>query len=417
MFNHTPHCHPMLRVVAFSAVVAALAGCGRSEGQTSQGGSNERPPPEVGVVSIETRELVIATELPGRTTASEVAAVRPQVSGIIRERRFNQGADVDAGDTLYQIEDRRYQAELERARSRVASARAAIPQLEKRKERRASLVKKDAVSQQEYEDTVAALDQARAEVQVARAELRAARIDVDYTTVEAPIDGRVGPTQVTTGALVNAGQEQALTRVTKLDPIYVDIQRSVAEVRRLRRQAQSGQLETNEAGQTPVHLQLPEGGTYPHTGRLAVSDVSVDPETGSVTLRAEFPNPDHTLLPGMYVRAQVSEGTRTNAILAPQQGVGRDARGRPTALVVADNDTVIKRDLTVSRAIGSFWLIEDGLKAGDRLIVSGLQKISAQDEVRTVASEIDDYPTSTLTANTANGDDPTKTADQGGDDG
>lgn len=417
MFKHTHHRYCLRRVVALGAALTVLAGCGRSEGQESQGGSSERPPPEVGVVSLEARQLAIATELPGRTTASEIAAVRPQVSGIIRERTFDQGADVEAGDKLYQIEDRRYQAELEQARSRVASARAEIPTLEKRKERRASLVKSDAVSRQEYEDTVAALDRAEAEVQVALAELRAARVNVDYTTVEAPIDGRIGPTQATTGALVNAGQEQALTRITKLDPIYVDIQRSVAEVRRLRRQARSGELETNEDGETQVHLQLPQGGKYEHEGKLAVSDISVDPDTGSVTLRAEFPNPDHTLLPGMYVRAQVSEGTRTDAILAPQQGVGRDARGRPTALVVAENDTVVKRDLEISRAIGSFWLVEDGLEAGDRLIVSGLQKISAQDQVRTVEADIDDYPESTLTAKPSDGDDNATTGDQGGDDG
>jgi len=378
------------RGLVVAGVIGALAACSPASGQ--EGGADERPPPEVGVVELGLQSLALTNDLPGRTAPYRVADVRPQVSGLIRERSFRQGAEVEAGDTLYRIEPRRFRAAVARAQGELAAAQADVPYLERRVERRARLVDDNHESREAYEDAVSALERARAEVEVAEAQLETARTDLDYTSVEAPISGRVGPTRATAGALVTARQDQPLTRITQLDPIYVDIQRSVSQVRRLRRMMERGQLEQADSGAARVRLRLPEGGMYPHAGELEVSDITVDPATSSVTLRAVFPNPEHDLLPGMYVRARVSEGVRRDAILAPQQGVGRNPRGEPTALVVTDDNTVERRALEVSRAVGSFWLVESGLAAGDRLIVSGLQRITAGDTVRPVPADIPNRP-------------------------
>lgn len=378
------------RLVLVSAALA-ISGCSPSSGQET--GAGERPPPEVGIVELETHSFPMVTELPGRTVPFQVADVRPQVSGVIRERSFRQGAEVAAGDVLYRIEPRRFEAAVMQAQGRLEAASADVPFLERRERRRRELMETDSLSRQEYEDTLSALERARAEVKIARAELETAQIELDYTRVEAPIAGRIGPTRTTVGALVTERQDSPLTRITRLDPIYVDIQRSVSEVRRLRRQMERGQLQETEDGNARVELRLPEGELYPAAGELRMSDITVDPGTGSVTLRAVFPNPDHDLLPGMFVRARVSEGTRRDAILAPQQGVGRNPRGEPTALVVTDDNTVARRSLEVSRAIGSFWLVESGLQAGDRLIVSGLQRIGPGDAVRTTPADIPNHPT------------------------
>lgn len=375
--------------VLILAAVAALAGCERG---SAQEGGGDRPPPEVGVLELQHHAVPMATELPGRTAPYRVAEVRPQVSGIIRERSFRQGAEVESGDVLYSIDPRRFRAAVARAEGELARARAQVPPLEQREGRLASLLESESVSQQEYDNARAALEEARAGVQVAQADLETARTELDYTSVEAPIPGRVGPTQATTGALVTAQQEAPLTRVTQLDPIYVDIQRSVSQVRALRRQLAQGELSAVAEGTAEVELLLPEGGTYEHAGELAVSDITVDPDTSTITLRAVFPNPDHDLLPGMYVRARVSEGVREQAILAPQQGVTRNPRGEPTALVVDGDNTVVKRELEVSRAIGSFWLVDSGLEAGDRLIVSGLQRASEGATVKPVAADIPNQP-------------------------
>lgn len=376
------------RVVSLAAVLA-LAAC---ESGSAQEGGGDRPPPEVGVLELEHHAVPMATELPGRTTPYRVAEVRPQVSGIIRERSFRQGAEVESGDVLYSIDPRRFRAAVARAEGELARARAQVPPLERREGRLASLLESESVSQQEYDNARAELEEARAGVQVAQADLETARTELDYTGVKAPIPGRVGPTRATTGALVTAQQEAPLTRVTQLDPIYVDIQRSVSQVRALRRQLAEGELTEVDDGTAEVELLLPEGNTYEHAGELEVADITVDADTSTVTLRAVFPNPDHDLLPGMYVRARVSEGVRDQAILAPQQGVTRNPRGEPTALVVDSDDTVVKRQLEVSRAIGSFWLVDSGLEAGDRLIVSGLQKISEGDTVTPASADIPNKP-------------------------
>lgn len=380
----------LLRRFVFVSAALVISGCNPSSGQES--GAGERPPPQVGIVELETHSFPLVTELPGRTVPFQMADVRPQVSGVIRERSFRQGAEVAAGDILYRIEPRRFEAAVMQAQGQLEAARADIPFLERRERRRRELMETDSLSRQEYEDTLSALERARAEVKIARAELETARIELDYTRVEAPIAGRIGPTRTTVGALVTERQEPPLTRITRLDPIYVDIQRSVSEVRRLRRQMERGQLEEAGDGHARVELRLPDDELYALAGELRMSDITVDPGTGSVTLRAVFPNPDHDLLPGMFVRARVSEGTRRDAILAPQQGVGRNPRGEPTALVVTDDNTVAQRNLEVSRTIGSFWLVESGLQAGDRLIVSGLQRIGPGDTVRTTPADIPNRP-------------------------
>lgn len=371
-----------------AAAIPLLAGCG--QGTTDTAGAP--PPPEVGVVELQPQRVTLSVELPGRTRAYRMAEVRPQVSGILQRRLFQQGARVEAGEMLYQIDPKPYRAAYERAQAALASARASVGALRQQAGRYESLVADNAVSRQEHDDVKAELDRQLAEVQVAEAALSTARIDLGYTAIKSPIDGRVGPTLVTEGALVTANQEQALARVTQLDPIYVDIQRSVEELMSLRLAMAAGRLAKAAPGQAEVELLLGDGRVYGHPGRLEVSDVTVNEGTGSVTLRAVFPNPDEELLPGMYVRARLSEGVRENAILAPQQGVTRNAQGQPTALVVNDDGKVAPRQLQVGAAIGSFWLVEDGLAAGDRLIVSGLQKAQPGTTVRAVPADIPNKP-------------------------
>lgn len=379
---------PLWLLIATLLAALLMAGC---EQETAQQ-VTEQPPPKVGIVTLEPQQVALTTELPGRTSAYRIAEVRPQVTGILQERRFKQGTQVNTGQVLYKIDPRPYRAASARAEADLARARAAVNAVRKRKKRFAKLLDNNHVSQQAYDDVTAELDQREAEVQVAKAELESAQIDLDYTSVEAPIDGKIGPTMMTTGALVTANQDQPLARITQLDPIYVDIQRSVTELHRLRDQLKRGALKKAAPGQARVTLLLEGGGEYPHPGKLVVSDVTVNNSTGSVTLRAVFPNPDNELLPGMYVRTRLSEGVRENAILAPQQGVSRNPQGQATALVVNDDNKVVQRQVKTDRAIGSFWLIDEGLKAGDRLIVSGLQKVEDGAEADPVPAEIPNKP-------------------------
>lgn len=377
------------RFLKTALLVALLAaGCDEQEAQETA----ERPPPQVGIVTLEPQQVALTTQLPGRTSAYRIAEVRPQVTGILQERRFKQGAQVTAGQTLYKIDPRPYRAAVARAEADLARARAAVNAVRKRKQRFAKLLENNHVSQQRYDDVTAELEQREAEVEVAKAELESTRIDLDYTSVESPIDGKIGPTMMTTGALVTANQDQPLARVTQLDPIYVDIQRSVTELQRLRDQLKRGALKEVAPGEARVALLLEGGAEYPQPGKLVVSDVTVNNSTGSVTLRAVFPNPDHELLPGMYVRARLSEGVRENAILAPQQGVSRNPQGEATALVVNDENKVAQRQVETERALGSFWLIDSGLEAGDRLIVSGLQAVQPGAEVKPVPADIPNRP-------------------------
>ena len=373
-------------------LVAALSvvGCERSAPPGGGPGGPGGPPAEVGVVTLQAREATLTTELPGRTASYRVAEVRPQVGGIIKERLFKEGALIRSGQVLYRIDPAVYQATYDSAQAALNRSRATFERARLKATRYADLLKAKAVSQEDFDDAEAALKEAAASVAVDEAELARARIDLEYTRVTAPIGGRIGRSVVTQGALVTANQELALATIQQLDPIYVDLTQSSAQLLRLRRALEDGRLQRPDGDQPRVTLVLEDGSDYPLAGRLEFSEVSVDPGTGAVTLRATFPNPDHVLLPGMFVRARVEEGTRPEAILAPQRGVQRDRRGRPYALVLNAEGVVDQRMLATDRALGSDWLVDDGLAAGDRLIVDGLQKVRPGDKAQPVV--LDDQP-------------------------
>lgn len=353
------------------ACALVLSGCGQPANTEAAAAA-----PDVGIVEIRTQAITLTTELSGRTSAFQVSEVRPQVGGIIQKRLFVEGADVKAGQALYQIDPASYQATYDSARASLAKAEASLISIRNKASRYEELVAIKAVSQQENDDSQAALKQAQADVAAARAALETARINLAYTRVTAPIAGRIGRSSVTPGALVTTGQAAALATVQQLDTIYVDVTQSSADLLRLRRDLASGQLKTAGANQAAVKLILEDGSTYPLAGKLQFSDVTVDQSTGSITLRAVFPNPKGELLPGMYVRAVLEEGAEEQAILAPQQGVTRDTKGNPTALVVGPDNKVELRVLKTRRTIGDKWLVSEGLKAGDKLIVDGLQRIA-----------------------------------------
>jgi len=362
--------HPMTLVLTTILPLTAallLAGCGQPEQQALP-----QPIPEVGVYTVEARALTLTTELPGRTSAYRVAEVRPQVTGILQERLFTEGSDVDKGQQLYQIDPRTYQAQLTRAEANLKTTE----NLAKRYER---LVRTNAVSQQQYDDAHAAWAQARAEVEVAR-------IDVQYTKVLAPISGRIDRSMVTEGALVINGQAQELATVTQLDPIYVDITQSITRMLGLQRALDAGRLQASGEDLAEVTLKLDDGSVYPLSGILKFSEVSVDPGTGAVTLRAEFPNPDRKLLPGMFVRAELQEGVRQDAILAPQQAVFRDSQGLANVWVITDDGTAQQRSVETLRTVGNAWLIGRGLEAGERIVTEGLHLLRNGAEVNAVAA-------------------------------
>ncbi|MBL4713666.1 MAG: efflux RND transporter periplasmic adaptor subunit [Alcanivorax sp.] len=348
----------------------ALAACG---GDDQTGG--DRPPPEAGFIAVTPEPFTLTSELPGRTTPHQVAEVRPQVNGIIEERLFEEGQLVEKGEPLYRIDDSLYQADVESARAELARAQATLKSTRLRAERFEKLLDMKAVSQQEYDEAEAALGENQAQVAAARAALSSARTNLDYTTLEAPISGRIGRSAVTAGALVTANQAQTLATIRQLDPIYVDLTQSARELRRLRQALENGELEKVGDDKARVTLLMEDGSEYKHEGVLQFSEYAVEESTGSVTLRALFPNPDGDLLPGMFVRAKLPEGERSDAILVPQKGVARDSTGQATAMVINQNDQVERRNVTTERAVGNRWLIAEGLSGGDRLIVEGLQKI------------------------------------------
>lgn len=368
------------------AALLLLTAC--DDGPKQAEAARSAPPPEVGVVELQPQRVALAIELPGRTAAFRMAEVRPQVSGILQKRVFKQGAHVKAGDVLYQIDPNRYQAAYQRAEAELESAQAQLRQAGREWARATKLLKRNAVSERQRDEAQAAREHAQAAVASAEAAVQTARIELEYTDVKAPIAGRTGPTLHTVGALVTANQAQPLARVVQLDPMYIDIQLPVEKLRRIRSSLKEGV--TSEAGpdQAEVVLLLEDGAVYPHRGRVDVTDVTVNQSTSSVTLRAVFPNPDEDLLPGMYVRVRLSEGVRENAILAPQQGVSRNPHGEATALLVNAEGEVMARQLEAARAIGAFWLVEKGLEPGDRLIVSGLQKIRPGAKVKPFTADI-----------------------------
>lgn len=368
----------MAGLVSTLAIAVTLTGCGRQPDAPAPG------PAEVGIVTIQPQKLAVTTELPGRTSAYQIAEVRPQVGGILQQRLFREGADVKAGAPLYQIDPATFQAAYNSARGSLASAEASALQARLKAGRYQELVAIKAVSQQEYDDAVATQQQSAAQVAVARAAVDNARINLGFTRVTSPISGRIGKSSVTPGALLTANQVVTLTTVQQLDPIYVDVTQSSTELLRLRRAVEAGQVR-REGGRIQVSLRLEDGSRYGQTGTLEFSDVTVDPETSTVTLRAVFPNPRQELLPGMYVRAELAEGVDEQAILAPQQGVSRNSKGEATALVVGAGNKVEPRILQVSRTVGDQWLVSGGLQAGDRLIVDGLQKAKPGSEVKPVS--------------------------------
>lgn len=349
-----------------------LAGCDDSGNQQAEGSQQQAP--EVGIVTLKTQPLNVTTDLPGRTNAYRIAEVRPQVGGIILKRNFVEGSDVQAGDSLYQIDPATYQANYNSAKGSLAQAQASAEIARLTVNRYKPLLGTNYISKQDYDQAVATSRQADAAVQAAKAAVDTAQINLAYTKVISPISGRIGKSTVTEGALVSTGQTTALTTVQQLDPIYVDVTQSSNDFLQLKKDLESGVLKQSE-GKATIRLLLEDGSEYNLPGTLEFSGVTVDETTGSITLRAIFPNPQHNLLPGMFVRARLEAGVNANALLVPQQGITRDPRGQATAMVVGEGDKVELRELKTSKAIGDKWLVAEGLKEGDRVIVTGLQKI------------------------------------------
>ncbi len=359
---------PLAAVLMISGSLA-LTGCDENKSQAA----GQQQAPEVGVVTLKSEPLKVTTELPGRTSSFRVAEVRPQVSGIILKRNFVEGSDIKAGESLYQIDPATYQAAYDSAKGDLAQAEANAQIAALTVKRYKPLLGTKYISQQDYDQAIATQSQTAAAVQAAKANVETARINLAYTKVTSPISGRIGKSSVTEGALVQSAQTTALATVQQLDPIYVDVTQSSDEFLRLRQELESGKLKQTD-GKASVTLLTQDGGAYAETGTLEFSDVTVDETTGSITLRAVFPNPNQRLLPGMFVRARLDEGTNPNALLVPQQAVTRTPTGDATAMVVGADNKVELRTLKADQAIGDKWLVSDGLKDGDKVIVTGIQR-------------------------------------------
>jgi membrane fusion protein (multidrug efflux system) len=355
----------------------ALAGCGKPPARPQQA-------PEAGYVVIRAQAQPLTTELPGRTSPLAISEVRPQVNGIVLERLFTEGSTVQKGQSLYRIDPAPYRAAVAQAKAQLANVQANLATVKLKADRYADLVKIKAVSQQDFDDASAAAHQAEAAVQQAAAALETAQINLGYTDIKAPISGRIGLSTITQGALATAGQTNAMTTIQTLDPIYVDVTQSSAELLRLEHALQGGQVRKDAPLAARVKLMLEDGSAYPLEGKLQFTDVTVDPSSGAVTIRAVFPNPQGTLLPGMFVRAEVTEALAPDAILVPQEGVSRDAKGAPTVLVVNDQNKAELRSIQIGQAVGSNWLVTKGLKPGDKVITEGLQRLRDGVAVRPV---------------------------------
>ncbi len=365
---------PVLLATALASTLI-FAACDNSKSSTAPGAGPGAgmPPMTVGVIVTTIESAPLVSELPGRTTPFMVAELRPQVTGIIQKRLFTEGSTVTAGQTLYQIDPSTYQAAYDSAAANKARADANLYNARLKAERYAELVDIEAVSKQANDDAAAALKQAEADVAAARAALDKARIDLDFTRVKSPISGRIGRSSVTPGALVTANQPAALATVQQLDPIYVDLTQSSADLQRMRRDVASGKISL-VGEDIPVQLILEDGSLYEESGRLAFSEVSVDPGTGSVTLRASFPNPEGTLLPGMYVRARMTQGQTEQAILLPHAALTHDQRGASLVMVVNAQSAVEARPVQTRGVQGDKWIVIGGLADGEKVIVEGLQK-------------------------------------------
>lgn len=356
------------------AGIFLLAACGGKEPPAGPGAGGPGAP-AVTVLTVQTESVPVRAELPGRTSPYLVAELRPQVSGIIKQRLFKEGSDVKAGQVLYQIDPATYQAAFDSARASLDRAEANLEAARLKAGRYADLVKIEAVSAQSNDEAQAAQKQAQAEVGAAKAALDKARVDLDFTRVTSPIAGRIGRSAVTAGALVTANQEAALATVQQLDPIYVDLTQSSAKLLSLKRDLESGKLQRTGGNAVPVQLVLEDGSLYGAEGRLAFSEVTVDQATGSVTLRAVFPNSRGDLLPGMYVRARLTQGVNREAMMVPHAAVSRTPRGEAQVMVVNAENKVEARIVKAEQSIGDKWVVTEGLAAGDRVIVEGLQKV------------------------------------------
>jgi membrane fusion protein (multidrug efflux system) len=387
--------------IAAAVVLAGcsiLGGCGQ---HSSTGGPPPGSAPEVAVMVVQTERTPITTELSGRTSAYLVAEVRPQVGGIIQKRLFIEGADVKAGEVLYQIDPAIYQAAYASAKAALARTEANLTTTRLKAERYQELVAIKAVSRQDFDDITAALKQAEADIEAGRAAVETARINLSYTRVTAPISGRIGKSSVTVGTLVTASQGTVLATIQQLDPVYVDVTQSSANLLRLQQSMASGNLKRDGTNRARVKLILEDGTKYPLEGALQFRDVTVDPTTGSVILRVVVPNPKGVLLPGMFVRAELEEGVNEKALMVPQQAVTRDPKGNPLMLTVDAQGKVQQRTITVDRAIGDKWLVSSGLAPGDRVIVEGIQKVKPGASVKVVPFAADSGKTSGETKNAA----------------
>lgn len=355
-------------------VAGLLAGCGQEAAPPP-----EQPVPEVATVTVEVESVTLTRALPGRVTPYLVAQVRPQVTGIVRERLFEEGSDVEQGAALYQLDDATYRAEYNSAKARLARAEATLALARQNAERTRGLFEANAVSQREQDNAASALLQAVADLGVAEAAVENTKVLLDYARIVAPISGRASRSSVTQGALVTANQERELATIQQLDPIYVDVTQSSRELLELRQAVAAGDL---EEATLPVSILLEGGARYEHEGEIAFSEVTVDPTTGRFALRVVVPNPDRLLLPGMYVRAELGMGRRGEAILVPQQAVTRGATGETSVMVVGPDNSVEQRPVTVSRTVGSRWLVDEGLTSGERVVTEGLQKIQPGMQVR-----------------------------------
>jgi membrane fusion protein (multidrug efflux system) len=386
--------HTLLTYASLAlAASVGLAGCSPSAAPTPAA----PPAPQVSVLTIQPRQVSLKTVLPGRTAPTLIAEVRPQVTGLVQTRNFVEGTEVKQGTALYQLETAPYKAALDSAKAALAKAEASRTAANLKAARMKELVEIKFASQQAYEDAAAALQQAEADVVAATAAVETARINLGYTKVTAPISGRIGRSTVTPGALVTANQATALVTIQQLNPIYVDVTQSSADLLRLKRALAKGELKTTPAHAARIALMFEDGSPYPHEGSLQFSDVTVDQTTGAITLRALFPNPQGDLLPGMYVRAVIEEGVRESAIVVPQQAVTRDNKGDAIAMVVGADGKVEQRKLQTARTLGSEWLIDAGLKAGERVVVEGLQRARPGTQVQAVEAP----PAATLPASAA----------------
>ncbi len=358
------------------------AGCKKEQQKAAGGAAPGGMTPEVSVFTVTTSPITLNTELPGRTSAYRIAEIRPQVSGIIQKRLFREGSDVKTGAVLYQIDPDSFQAAYDNAVAALGQAEANLPAARLRATRYRKLLQQKAVSQQELDDAEAEQRRLEALVRHGQAAVKSARINLNYTRITAPISGRIGRSSVTDGALVSAYQAQALTSIQQLDPIYVDVTQSTADLLRLKRKLESGNL--HSSGERKVRILLEDGSVYRHPGILQFKDVTVDSTTGAVALRVVVPNPEGDLLPGMFVRAQVYEGDNAAAILVPQQAVTRDPKGNPEALIVLPDNRLERRSLVLERTVDDKWLVSKGLQAGEVMVIEGFQRVRAGMTVKPV---------------------------------